>query len=68
MRLRLRQVLPPDLQPRINDLTYRQLIALRFASDEELPLLVREIIDGRLQTGKDIKQRVKNWQGDWLRV
>lgn len=68
MRLRLRQVLPPELHGRINDLTHRQLVALRFASDAELPALVREILDGKLQTGKEIKLRVKNWQGDWLRA
>ena len=68
MRLRLREVLPPDLQPRIHDLTHRQLVALRFASDAELPVLVREILDGKLQTAREIKQRVKNWQPDWLRA
>jgi hypothetical protein len=68
MRLRLRQVLPADLQPGINALTYRQLVALRFASDEEMPELVREIAVGKLQTAKEIKQRVKNWQADWLRA
>jgi hypothetical protein len=68
MRLRLRQILPPELQTRIQDLTHRQLVALRFASDAELPVLVREILDGKLTTGKEIKQRVKNWQGDWLRA
>ena|SRR5437660_3295400 len=68
MRLRLRQLLPPELQGRINDLTHRQLVALRFASDAELPELVREVLDGRLQTAKEIKQRVKNWQPDWLRA
>jgi hypothetical protein len=68
MRLRLRQILPPELQTRIQDLTHRQLVALRFASDAELPELVREILDGKLTTGKEIKLRVKNWQGDWLRA
>jgi hypothetical protein len=68
MRLRLRQILPPELQTRIQDLTHRQLVALRFASDAELPGLVREILDGKLTTGKEIKLRVKNWQGDWLRA
>jgi hypothetical protein len=68
MRLRLRQILPPELQTRIHDLTHRQLIALRFASDAELPELVREILDGKLTTAKEIKLRVKNWQGDWLRA
>jgi hypothetical protein len=68
MRLRLRGVLPPDLQPRINELTYRQLVAMRFASDAELTELVREVLEGKLATSKEIKQRVKNWQADWLRA
>lgn len=68
MRLRLRQLLPADLHPRINELTPRQLVALRFASDGELPELVREIAAGKLHTGKEIKQRVKSWQADWLRA
>ena len=68
MRLRLRQVLPAEFHSRIHDLTHRQLVALRFASDAELPELVRDILDGKLQTGKEIKQRVKSWQADWLRA
>jgi hypothetical protein len=68
MRLRLKQVLPADLQPRIDSLTRGQFVALRFASDAELPDMVREVLDGRLQTAKDIKQKVKNWQADWLRA
>ena len=68
MRLRLRQILPAEMHGRINELTHRQLVALRFASDAELTELVREILDGKLQTGKQIKQRVKNWQSDWLRA
>ena len=68
MRLKLRGLLPPDLQPRINELTHRQLVALRFASDAELPDLVREVLAGKLATSKDIKMRVKNWQPDWLRA
>jgi hypothetical protein len=68
MRLRLRGVLPPDLQPNIDTLTHRQLVALRFASDAEMAELVREVMAGRLATGKDIKQRIKSWQPDWLRA
>jgi hypothetical protein len=68
MRLRLRGLLPPDLQPRINDLTHRQLVAMRFASDAELADLVRDVLDGKLQTSKDIKGRIKSWQADWLRA
>src|SRR5258708_16016155 len=68
MRLRLRGLLPPDLQPRINDLTHRQLVAMRFASDAELADLTRDVLDGKLQTSKDIKGRIKSWQADWLRA
>ena len=68
MRLRLQQCLPADLRGRIDELTPRQLVALRFASDAELPELVREVLAGKLATSRDIKLRVKNWQGDWLRA
>ena len=68
MRLRLREVLPPDLHGRILALTKSQLIALRFASDAELPALVREVLAGTLATRKDIKIRIKDWQGDYLRA
>ena len=68
MRHRLKDVLPSDLQSRIGELTPQQLIALRFASDAELPALVRDVLAGSLATQKAIKARVKNWQGDHLRV
>jgi len=68
MRLRLRGVLPPDLQPTIGQLKHRQLVALRFASDSELPELIREVVAGKLATPKDIKMRIKDWQADWLRA
>ena len=68
MRLKLRGLLPPDLQPRISELTPRQLVALRFASDAELPDLVREVLAGKLATSKEIKMRVRSWQSDWLRA
>ena len=68
MRLRLRGILPPDLQPTIEQLTRPQLVALRFASDTELPGLIREVVAGKLATQKDIKMRIKDWQSDWLRA
>jgi hypothetical protein len=68
MRMRLQQLLPPDLRARINDLAPRQLVALRFAGDAEMPELIREVLDGRLKSGKEIKLRIKDWQADWLRV
>ena len=68
MRLRLRGILPPDLHASINDLTPRQLVALRFASDAEMAELVRDVLAGKLTASKEIKLRVKNWQADWLRA
>jgi len=68
MRLRLRGILPPDLQPSIETLTHRQLVALRFASDAEMAELVRDVLAGKLSTSKEIKARIKNWQSDWLRA
>jgi Family of unknown function (DUF6526) len=68
MRLRLRGLLPTDLQPKIDQLTHRQLVALRFASDAEMPELVRDVTAGKLATSKDIKMRIKDWQADWLRA
>ena len=68
MRLRLRGILPPDLQPSIDTLTHRQLVALRFAGDTEMPELVRDVLAGKLATAKDIKMRIKSWQADWLRA
>jgi hypothetical protein len=67
-RLRMRQLLPHDMHAQINSLTHRQLVALRFASDEELPELIRDIVAGRLTTPKDIKMKVRNWRADWLRA
>ncbi|HUK33950.1 MAG TPA: DUF6526 family protein [Vicinamibacterales bacterium] len=68
MRLRLRQVLPADLTARTEQLTREQLVALRFASDAELAELVREVLDGKLQTQKIIKERIGQWTPDHLRV
>lgn len=68
MRLRLRELLPADLQPAITGLTLDQLVALRFAGDHELVDLVRVTLRDNLVTRKAIKQLVKDWQGDHLRV
>lgn len=68
MRLRLAQLLPADLQPRIHDLTVGQLCSLRFASDAELPELTRKVLDGNIRDRKTIKQMIKTWEPDWLRA
>ena len=68
MQLRLRQVLPGDMQAQVALLTVPQLVALRFASDAELPALTREVLGGKLGTQKEIKMRVKEWQADLHRA
>jgi hypothetical protein len=68
MRLRLKDLLPADLKPRIGDLSPGQLIGLRFASDEELPGLVREVLEKKLASRTEIKRRIKSWQADHLRA
>src|SRR5262249_17336300 len=52
MRLRLAQLLPPDLKGRIHELTVGQLCSLRFASDAELPDLTRKVLDGNVSDRK----------------
>ena len=68
MRLRLEKLLPPELKPRILDLSVEQLVGLRFAGDEELPALVREVLEKNITDRKEIKRRVKTWQADHLRA
>jgi hypothetical protein len=48
-------------------LNLRQIIALRFADDEELLILIEKVIKDNL-TPKQIKQEIKNWVPDNNRV
>jgi hypothetical protein len=48
-------------------LTTRQLIALRFASDEEFPSLAQKAAEEGL-SNEAIKKQIKNWRSDWHRV
>jgi hypothetical protein len=66
-RLRLQALLPAEDRAHINELSIKQLIALRFASDEELPALVRKTLTQNLEP-KAIKQSIVNWRGDYHRV
>jgi hypothetical protein len=68
MRLRMKDVLSAELCARADRITASQLIALRFASDEQLGELVQEVLDGKLQTQKAIKERVRQWSPDYLRA
>jgi hypothetical protein len=67
-RTRLERVLPGDLRGRVGELTERQLIALRFAPDDEIPELTRRALSGELKTQDDIKSAIRNWRADHFRV
>ncbi len=49
------------------ELTVRQIIGLRFASDEEMTLLVDKAIKEKMSENK-IKKSIKNWRGDYYRA
>jgi hypothetical protein len=68
MQLRLARLLPADLQASIPALTVAQLVSLRFASDGELPGLVRKVLNDKINDRKAIKQMIQNWQPDNLRA
>jgi hypothetical protein len=66
--LRYQRVLVADLAFQANQLPFNNIVALRFASDEELPDLVQKAINGEFKGSKEIKIAIKNWRGDYLRV
>lgn len=67
-QLRYQRLLPADLAARAAALQTGQIVALRFASDEELSGLVQQTLEGKLVSAKDIKLAIKQWRGDYLRV
>jgi hypothetical protein len=66
-RLRLMQILPEPLRSRIPELAEGQLIAIRFASDPEVPQLVERALNEKLLRS-DIKKAIQNWRPDDWRV
>jgi hypothetical protein len=66
-RMRLQALLSAELSARIGELTESQLIALRFASDSELPALVANVLAAKMPS-KDIKKAIVTWRADTFRV
>jgi hypothetical protein len=67
-QLRYARLLPAALAAQAGELRIGQIVALRFASDEELPALVQQTLEGKFAKPDDIKRAVKNWRADHLRV
>jgi len=66
-RLRLISLAPVEWQAQIHRLTEDQLIALRFASDDEVIALANQAIAEKLNR-KQIKERIRSWRADEWRV
>lgn len=67
-QLRYQRILPADLAQRASALTVWQVVALRFASDAELPELVRQTLENKFSKSDEIKRAIKNWRADTVRV
>jgi len=67
-RLRLATIVPDPLRSRIDDLAVSQLIALRFASDAEAPVLMKRVLDENITDSNRIKLLIKDWRADHVRV
>jgi hypothetical protein len=66
-RLRLQALAPAEWHAQIYRLTEDQLIALRFASDDEVVELAKQALEHNLNR-KQIKERIKSWRPDNWRV
>ena len=67
-RMRLERLLSGNQRGRIMEFTTEQLIALRFASDEELAELAAQVLERGMADRKEIKQTVKVWRADNQRI
>jgi hypothetical protein len=67
MRMRALQLFNPAQQQALAALSLKQLAALRFASDAELPSLTERAAREQLAP-KDIKRAIKNWMPDFDRT
>ena len=66
-RLRLQALAPLEWHTQIFRLSEGQLVALRFAGDDEVVELAKQALEHNL-TGKQIKERIKSWRADYWRV
>lgn len=67
-QLRYQRLLPADLAKKASAIPARFIVALRFASDEELAVLVKQVLDGKFAKPVEVKRAIQNWRGDYFRV
>ncbi len=67
-RMRLGRLLPEELRGRIDEIRPSHLVAMRFASDEELPELAQRCLKGELTKAEQIKKEIRTWRPDHLRM
>lgn len=67
MRVRAVDALSPAQRTSLARLSTSQLVALRFASDQELPGLIDRVQRENL-SGDQIKRAITNWVPDWDRT
>ena len=67
-QLRLARLLPAELRGRAGEFTPSQLIALRFASDAELPSLAQRVLSEKITDRAAIKALINDWRPDYLRA
>jgi hypothetical protein len=67
LRLRYFQLTGKTFEPIEQQLTLSQMIALRFASDEELIPLIEQSISRNLSP-KEIKKSIHSWKADYMRI
>ena len=67
MKVRCAEVLPAGQDARLAELGTKQVVALRFASDEELGALLERAVREKLPP-VEIKRAIKTWRPDYLRT
>jgi hypothetical protein len=67
MKVRAAEVLAPGQDAQLSKLSVKQIVALRFASDDELGSLLERAVRENLSP-RDIKGSIRSWRPDLYRT